>query len=258
MSCQLKDGRANQPSTTGWLSLPSITEKRGLVIRHISTTKTERTQKDISELSNEELIQACHQGDSLAWEALIGRYQRLVYSIPRRAGLGEDGAAEVFQRVFEKLVKYLDQIEQPERLGAWLATTARRETLHLSQRERSTQLLINDDDTEEEINQLPCEALLPEEILLRSEEQHMVRMAVAALDERSRCLLNLLFYRSDPPPYAEVAMALDMPEGSIGPTRARCLQKLRRLLDDVGFYCIFGLDCALSFSRIMMDSLPQL
>jgi RNA polymerase sigma factor (sigma-70 family) len=183
----------------------------------------------------------------MAWEALIGRYQRLVYSIPQRAGLDEDCTAEVFQRVFEKLVKHLDQIEQPERVGAWLATTARRETLRLSQRESSTQLLLHGDDAEEEINQLPCEALLPDEMVLHLEEQHLVRMAVANLDERCRCLLTMLFYRSDPPSYAEVATSLAMTEGSIGPTRGRCLQKLRRLLDYVGFYCIFELDYALSF-----------
>lgn len=187
------------------------------------------------EASNEALIQACRGGDPLAWEGLIGRFQRLVYSIPHRAGLDQDGSAEVFQRVFEKLVKHLDQIEQPARIGAWLVTTARRETLRLRQREGSSQLL-NGDNMEETINQLPCGALLPDEMVLRLEEQHLVRRAVGALDERCRCLLTLLFYRSDPLPYAEVAMALDMTEGSIGPTRARCLQKLRRLLDAGGHY----------------------
>lgn len=215
-------------------------------------------QRNILELSNEELIQACRWGDPLAWEALIMRYQRLVYSIPQRAGLDKDRAAEVFQRVFEKLVKHLDQIKQPARIGAWLATTARRETSRLSQREGSTQLSLDGDDIKEEINELACGVLLPDEMLLRLEEQHTVRRAVAALDERCHCLLTLLFYRSDPPSYTEVAATLNIAEGSIGPTRARCLQKLRRLLDIVGFYWIFDLDCALSFSRIIMDELIQL
>jgi RNA polymerase sigma factor (sigma-70 family) len=127
----------------------------------------------------------------------------------------------------------------------------------LSQREDSAQLLLDGDDIEEEINQFPCNAPLPDEMLVRLEEQHAVRTAVAALDERCRCLLTLLFYRSDPPPYAEVARALNMTEGSIGPTRARCLQKLRRLLGNMGFYCIFGLDYAVSF-RLIMDGLVQL
>ena len=90
MSYQLR-GETNQPSSP-------------------STTKIE----SILESSNEALVQACRSGDPLAWEALIRRYQRLVYSIPYRAGLDQDRSAEVFQRVFEKLVKHLDRIEQPD------------------------------------------------------------------------------------------------------------------------------------------------
>lgn len=207
--------------------------------------------------SNEELIQACRWGDPVAWEALIRRYQRLIYSIPVRAGLDEDRAAEVFQRVFEQLVKHLDQIEQPERLDAWLVTTARRETLRMSQRECSTQFWMDGEEIEEKLNQLPCDGLLPDELLLRLEEQHTVRIAVAALDEPCRRLLTLLFYRSDPASYAEVATALDMAEGSIGPTRARCLQKLRRLLENLSFYCMLELGYALSF-RLVVDGVVLL
>jgi DNA-directed RNA polymerase specialized sigma24 family protein len=83
-------------------------------------------------------------------------------------------------------------------------------------------------------------------VLLRLEEQHTVRTAVAALDERCRCLLTLLFYHPTPPPYAEVAALMEMSEGSIGPTRARCLQKLRHLLDNLSFSYMIELGCALS------------
>jgi RNA polymerase sigma factor (sigma-70 family) len=193
------------------------------------------------EPSNEELIQGCRRGDEVAWEALIGRYQRLVYSIPRRAGLDEDRSAEVFQRVFSKLVEHLNRIEQPDRIGAWLATTARREMWRLNQRESATQPLNVGDDPDDETNELPDGAPLPDEVLLHLEEQHTVRLAVAALDERCRRLLTLLFYRPDPPPYAEVAVALEMSEGSIGPTRIRCLQKLRRLLDGLGGFLMYFL-----------------
>ncbi|MCK6626264.1 MAG: sigma-70 family RNA polymerase sigma factor [Anaerolineae bacterium] len=191
--------------------------------------------------SNEELILGCRRGDGAAWEALIERYQRLVYSIPRRAGLDEDRSAEVFQRVFGKLVEHLDRIEQPDRIGAWLATTARREMWRLSQRESTTQPLNGGDDPDDTINELPDDAPLPDEALLQLEEQHTVRLAVAALDERCHRLLTLLFYRPDPPPYAEVAAALEMSEGSIGPTRIRCLQKLRRLLDGLGGFLMYFL-----------------
>jgi RNA polymerase sigma factor (sigma-70 family) len=201
--------------------------------------------------SDEELIQACRRGDEAAWEALLERYQRLVYSIPRQIGLDEDRSAEVFQRVFEKLVEHLDRIEQPTRIGAWLTTTTRREMWLLSQRESPVQPLLDGGNSEDETDQLPDSAPLPEEVLLRLEEQHTVRLAVAALDERCRHLLTLLFYRPDPPPYAEVATALEMSQGSIGPTRIRCLQKLRRLLDSLGCLLMyFSVSMTLFLSRM--------
>lgn len=184
--------------------------------------------------SDEALVLACRRGDAAAWEALVARYQRLVYTIPRRAGLGEDLAADVFQHVFATLVDQLDRIERPGRLAAWLVTTARRETWRVSRRESVVNRAVRGQDAEEALEVRDVQ-LLPDELLLRLEEQHAVRRAVGALDERCRTLLTLLFYQPEPPPYAEVAATLGTSEGSIGPTRARCLQKLRRLLVDLGF-----------------------
>ncbi len=179
------------------------------------------------------LVLACRQGDPAAWEALVRRYQRLIYTISRRAGLSDDLAAEVFQRVFVTLIEHLDRIEQPDRIGAWLATTARRESWRQLRRERAT-ITLADGETDDDETEWPVDAApLPDEIIERLERQHAVRLAVAGLDERCRTLLNLLFYRVEPPPYAEIATALGVSEGSIGPTRARCLQKLRRVLDGV-------------------------
>jgi RNA polymerase sigma factor (sigma-70 family) len=186
------------------------------------------------ELSDEALVLACRRGDASAWEALVERYHRLVYAIPRRAGLDREQSADVCQRTFAVLVEKIDQIEQPARIGAWLATAAKRETWRISRQHaaRATQYLSPESQLAEEAF---ADALLPEDELVRLEEQHAVRLAVAQLGERCRQLLTLLFYRSDAPPYAEVAVALGVREGSIGPTRARCLQKLRHILDSVGF-----------------------
>ena len=184
------------------------------------------------ELSDEELLLACRRGDEAAWEALIKRYQRLIYAIPRRAGLDEEQSAEVFQEVFTTLFEKLYTIEQPERLHAWLVTTARRKTWRLMSREKTLRRHGDDEVTVENVvNELPDSAPLPDELLLRLEEQHRVRTAVTALDERCRKLLTLLFYHPEPPPYSEVAAAIGATEGSVGPTRARCLQKLLRLLE---------------------------
>lgn len=185
------------------------------------------------ELSDKQLLLACRNGDQAAWEALVRRYQRLMYAIPRRAGLDDDQAADVFQEVFATLFQKLDDIDQPERLHSWLVTTARRKTWRVISKERVSQNTVGEDDggSAEELSNIPDNAALPDEVLLKLEEQHQVRTAVAALDDRCRKLLTLLFYESEPPSYAEIAISLGTSEGSIGPTRARCLEKMLRLLD---------------------------
>jgi RNA polymerase sigma factor (sigma-70 family) len=184
------------------------------------------------EPSDESLVLACRSDDATAWEQLVDRYQGLVFSIARHAGLDQEQSADVFQRVFARLVERLGQIEQPALIGAWLATTTRHEAWRFSRRERMTRLVSLDTP---EFAEALTDSLLPEELMLGLEEQHQVRTAVEALDERCRTLLVLLFYRSDSPAYVEIAATLGMREGSIGPTRARCLQKLRLLLNTLSF-----------------------
>jgi len=186
--------------------------------------------------SDEDLLRACRQGDAAAWETLLRRYQRLVYAVPRRAGLDEDAAADVFQEVFTTLLENVEKIEQPSRLHAWLVTTARRKTWVVIKRSRSTQSLAGEGDEEDEAASIPDEQLLPDEVLTQLEEQHVVRAALAELDERCGRLLTMLFYSEEPPPYSEIAAALGTPEGSIGPTRARCLKKLLGVLKKSGLF----------------------
>lgn len=182
--------------------------------------------------SDEKLLQACRRGDGVAWEMLVKRYQKLIYTIPRRAGLDEDEAADVFQEVFITLFEKLDGIEHPERLHAWLVTTARRKTWRQISRRRTLQQPTDSAEAgEKEFENLPADAPLPDEVLMKLEEQHRVRTALNALDERCRKLLTVLFYSVETPPYSEIAATLGVPEGSIGPTRARCLQKLLKTLE---------------------------
>jgi RNA polymerase sigma factor (sigma-70 family) len=166
----------------------------------------------------------------------VKRYQRLIYSIPRRAGLDEDAAAEVFQDVFTTLLENADSIEQPSRLQAWLVTTAKRKTWRAVSRARSSRPFEESEEQGEgEMYRLADEALLPDEVLERLEQQHLVRAALGELEERCRRLLSLLFYSPEPPPYSEIAAALGASEGSIGPTRARCLKKLLDVLREKGY-----------------------
>ena len=184
------------------------------------------------EPSDKELLAACRRGEETAWEELVHRYQRLIFTIPRRAGLDEDQSADVFQEVFATLLRKLNDIDDPERLHAWLVTTARRITSRVISK---SQLSISVDDHSEVLQQkLPSmadKAALADEVLLGLEEQHRVRRALTRLDERCQKLLQLLFYESKPLSYAEIAALLGTSAGSIGPTRARCLEKLLRLLE---------------------------
>jgi RNA polymerase sigma factor (sigma-70 family) len=189
------------------------------------------------EPSDEGLLQACRRGETGAWDLLVNRYQRLIYSIPRSAGLDEGQAAEVFQRTFSKLFENLDRIKQPDRIHAWLVTTARRETLSLIHQENREPSLLDASNRngEHRYEAVLDNTPLPDEVLERFQEQHMIRTALEAMGEPCCELLKMLFYRKDQLSYAQIAAALNMPEGSLGPTRARCLQKLRRLLENSGF-----------------------
>jgi RNA polymerase sigma factor (sigma-70 family) len=191
---------------------------------------------DLKAGGDELLLAACRRGDEGAWEALVVRYQRLIYAIPRRAGLDEDAAAEIFQDVFTTLLESIDNIEQPSRLQAWLVTTAKRKTWRMISRAKPMRSFSADEgDAEGEMYDLADESLLPDEALARLEEQHLVRAALTDLGGRCQTLLQMLFYAPEPPPYSEIAAALGTSEGSIGPTRARCLKKLLDILKKKGF-----------------------
>jgi RNA polymerase sigma factor (sigma-70 family) len=168
-----------------------------------------------------ELLISCRRGDESSWQALVDRYQRLIYAIPRRAGLNEDQASEVFQEVFMTLFEKMNEINEPERLHAWLVTTARRKTWRLLSKERSLQSSrTGDADAEDAALAVIDNSPLPDETLVRLEEQHRIRTALSELDPRCRQLLTMLYYQVEPP------------EGSIGPTRARCLKKLMKLIGE--------------------------
>jgi RNA polymerase sigma factor (sigma-70 family) len=181
------------------------------------------------EPGDEALIQACRHGDEAAWDQLVARYERLIFTIARHAGLEADQADDVLQRVFLILLERLETITQPTRLAAWLTATTRREVWRVRRRERLAGL--HTDSSEEELAELEDDGELPDDLVLRLEEQSHVLQALERLDERCRTLLRLLFLEPTPRSYAEIAATLGMREGAIGPTRTRCLEKLRRLLE---------------------------
>lgn len=189
---------------------------------------------DASDLSR--LVESARDGDEAAWEAIVERFSGLVWATVRAHRLSAAQAADVVQYAWLRLVENLDRIEDPARLGAWLATTARREclrTIGQARREQPTdEPWMWDGATEAG----PWDAGLsepPDARLLAAERDAALRGALAAIDERCRALLRMIA-APDPPSYEEIGAALDMPVGAIGPTRGRCLDKLRRNLELAG------------------------
>ncbi len=178
-------------------------------------------------LSDPVLVQSCLDGDERAWEELVDRYGRLVYSIPRRMGLSETDAQDVFQNVFATLLRHLANLRDQTRLSAWLITTTRREAWRLG-RTSGRRLEFELDET------IVDEALPPVDDVLRWEREQAVREAMRRLDDRCRELLTFLYLEPATPSYETVAARLAMPVGSIGPTRARCFKKLDAILREMG------------------------
>jgi RNA polymerase sigma factor (sigma-70 family) len=176
--------------------------------------------------SDEELVGRCTSGDEQAWKTLVQRYRRLVHAISMRAGLQPDSVDEIFQETFARLAERIGEIQQRERVRAWIVTTARHLTIDTIRAQATARRFQESVISFEELK--PREAELPLEEIFQLEQQHLVRRALARLDSRSSRLLHLFFYDSDDKPcYAAIAKEIGMAVGSLGPTRARCLQKLR-------------------------------
>lgn len=170
-----------------------------------------------------ELVERCLRGDAAAWRAFVDRYTRLVWSVIRRHRLDDADAEDVHQTVFASAISNLESLRDAERLVAWLSTTTRREcwkTLRRRDRLRPSML-------PEDLASSTDEGTLGIESL---ERRQIVRESLVELGGRCQRLLEALFSVPGEPSYPEIAARLDMPIGSIGPTRARCLGRLAEIL----------------------------
>lgn len=176
---------------------------------------------------DKDLVRGCLRGDAGAWDELVERYGRLVYSIPRRLGLTSADADDVFQVVFGIVLRRLESLRDVERLSAWLIRTTYRESWRLGKRRRQRRgEALNED--------LPGDETPTDEQVATWERQHLVRQGLGLIDERCRKLLEALFFEPQTPDYEEIARRLGMKIGSIGPTRARCFSKLEAILVKLG------------------------
>jgi RNA polymerase sigma factor (sigma-70 family) len=171
------------------------------------------------------LVRCAAAGDRWAWEGLVDQYGRLIWAMTHDFKLVESDAADVVQMTWLRLLEHIGDLKHPARMGSWLAATARHECLR-SLAARKKIVLVHDDDTLNDVA-----ALLPEadERLLVEERAQAVRNALSHLPRQWQQLLELLM--ADPPAsYTEISDQLGLPVGSIGPTRGRCLARLRVLL----------------------------
>jgi len=173
------------------------------------------------------LVAQASGGDARAWSTLVERFSGLVWATARAHRLTRDDAADVAQTTWLRLVEHLDRIRDPEQVGAWLATTARHESLRLIRR-GSREQPVDDPDLFEAPDDDAVERALGSPV-----RDGALWRAFAALSDRCKSLLRLLI-SDEEPSYEEVGAALGMPVGAIGPTRMRCLERLRRTADLAG------------------------
>jgi RNA polymerase sigma factor (sigma-70 family) len=178
-------------------------------------------------LSGEEvagLVRRVVAGDAQSWARLIEEYNRLLWAIARAHRLGDADACDVVQATWLKLLEHVRDLREPGRLGAWLSTTARRECLRVLRGHAI------ESPTGDALPETLSSEAAPGEDLFLAERDKVLWSAFQRLRSSDRALLRLLM--ADPAPsYGEIAAALDIPIGSIGPTRARALDRLRQELE---------------------------
>jgi RNA polymerase sigma factor (sigma-70 family) len=176
-------------------------------------------------------LRAAADGDAQAWNRLVDRYAGLVWSICRAHRMSDDDAADVSQLTWMRLLENLERIRDPQRLAGWLATTCRRECLAFLRRSRSSTPV-----AEEHMDRLLGGVAAADQSLLVTDQYATLWQAFLRLSEWCQQVLRALVVDAEdgPPSYRLVAAALQVPVGSLGPTRARCLHQLRKLLDSGG------------------------
>jgi len=186
---------------------------------------TPRSRSIPTPAEEEELLRRCRAGDPAAWKKLVARYHAVLYAIPRRFGLDPEDAAEVYQNVCLALFRGLPRLRSARGLTRWVLTTAHRQARDIA-RKRRREMPDHGGLTDRLVDDAPA----LDEWLVEGERRTALRQGMESLDERCRKLLYWLYLEDPTPSYREISRRLDIPEGTIGPTRARCLLKLRRTI----------------------------
>jgi RNA polymerase sigma factor (sigma-70 family) len=185
----------------------------------------------VSAKSDQELIRGCLKHREEDWNLLVDKYKNLIYSIPLRYGLSREEAGDIFQAVCLDLIQELPKLRDPKALPKWLMQVTAHKCFH---RKRRSKQLVSENDAELDVSEtiVPAEA---ETNLREIEEEQILREALTGLPPRCRQLIHMLFYEEPKRPYQQVAASLGLATGSIGLLRQKCLDCLKKRLDDLGF-----------------------
>lgn len=182
--------------------------------------------------SDDRLIALCRKGDEQAWADLVDKYKNLIYSIPIKLGMYDD-AADIFQTVCVDLLADLPKLREPKALPKWLMQVCYHKCLeHRTRAKKQVQL---DDADAENIPAGDAGSPLPEDLLAQLQSAQMVRDVVATLPARCERMVRMLFFETPSRPYQDIARELGIAPGSIGFIRGRCLDRLRKQLEKMGF-----------------------
>ena len=186
--------------------------------------------KSRSASSDTQLVKQCLSGDEAAWSSLIDKYKALIYSIPVKYRLPPDEAADVFQATCMELLARLPELREPRALPKWLMQVAHHQCYQLK---RQNQRVVSR-DAEPGLPEPEIPAIA-DTIVQQTQEEQLLREAMAALAPRCRRLIELLFFQTPARPYTDVAAELGLAVGSIGFTRQKCIESLRQELEKIGF-----------------------
>ncbi len=199
------------------------------------TDAGENEPRGISDWSDTRLVRECLDGNERAWDALIQKYKRLIFSIPIKYGASPDDAADIFQSVCLELFSELGNLRKAESIKSWLISVAAHQAYHWKKRKRPRDVELDSLEPEVAEAQIPATEVLAPEMLQQIQEEQCVREALRKLSPRCEEMIRLLFYSDPPLPYVEVAQRLGLATGSIGFIRGRCLKRLQKILGESGF-----------------------
>ncbi|MBV9507282.1 MAG: sigma-70 family RNA polymerase sigma factor [Acidobacteriia bacterium] len=192
---------------------------------------SDETTGALVNLPDERLVKECLNGNSDAWSAILGKYRKLIYSVPIKYGLPPEDAGDIFQQVCVHLLEALPTLREPRSLAAWLIKVAANGCFQWAGRERRFQSF----DFEAQPDEGPVSRETPDTLIRQFERSQILHDALAEAPARCRELIRMLFFETPAVSYDEAAKRLGLATGSIGFIRMRCLDRLRKRLEEKGF-----------------------